>query len=142
MYDKPALADLLDAVRIYLENAISPAVKDDRPLYYQTLVAINILEIIEREIEMEVEHLKAEWGRLDFVQKTTIVMPPDPDDLRLALAERNRKLCDEINAGAYDIEPQCSALFEHLLASAHSQLEVANPKFLQTLAAENMRKVG
>src|SRR6266540_4259152 len=104
MYDKPSLSDLLDAVRLYLENAITPVIQEDRKLYYQTLVAINVLDIIERQIEMEAEHLRTEWKRLDFVQQTTIPMPPDPDDLRAALDERNRKLCGDINAGRYDTE--------------------------------------
>jgi hypothetical protein len=142
MYDKPNLAQLFDALRLYLESAVTPAVQDDRKLYYQTQVAINVLDIIERELEMEADHLKMEWKRLNFVQNNVLPMPSDIAELRGALAERNRKLCEEIGAGRYDHEPQRSALFEHLLVSAHSQLEVANPQYLQSLAAENMNKGG
>src|SRR5690242_4087238 len=106
MYDQPTLYDLLDAVRIYLEQAITPVIQEDRKLYYQTLVAINVLDIIERQIEAEAEHLTMEWKRLNYIQKAEPPMPPDPVDIRAALDERNRKLCEDINAGRYDSEPQ------------------------------------
>jgi hypothetical protein len=136
MYDRPDLSQLLDAVKGYLQREVLPVVQSDRKQYYQALVAINVLGIVEREMQMSVDHLTAEWSRLNFVQNVSTPLPKEIVDAQAALAERNRKLCEEISAGRYDYAPQRSALFEHLLTTAHAQLEVANPKFLQTLAAE------
>jgi hypothetical protein len=137
MYDSPTLSQLLDAVRYHLESQVIPAVENDRKLYYQTLVAINVLHIVQRELLMSPDHLRAEWHRLNFVQNVTMPLPNTVNELRAALAERNRKLCQEIDAGRYDYMPQRAALFEHLLMTAQTQLEVANPRFLGALAAED-----
>ena len=85
------------------------------------------------------DHLRAEWNGLNFVQNVTMPAPGDAEGLRATLAERNRKLCQEIDAGRYDQMPQRAALFEHLLMTVQTQLEVANPRFLQALAAEDGR---
>jgi len=136
MYDRPDIHQLLEAVKSYLQREVVPAVQADRKQYYQALVAINVLGMVEREMQMSVEHLHSEWSRLNFVQNVSTPLPTEIIEARAALAERNRKLCEEIGAGRYDYSPQRSALFEHLLVTTRAQLEVANPKFLQAIAAE------
>jgi len=142
MYDRPDIFQLLDAVRVYLQNEVVPLTQENRKQYYQTLVAISVLGVVAREMLMNVDHLRAEWERLNFVQNVTRPLPADPYEARAALAERNRKLCEEISAGRYDYTPGRSALFEHLLTTTRAQLEVANPKFLQSLAGEDAKKFG
>jgi hypothetical protein len=139
MYERPTTAELLDAVRQHLSESVLPLIHDDRRLYYQTLIAINVLEIVEREAQFEVEHLRQEWERLNYVLQTTPPLPTSLLEARTALAERNRALCDAIAAGRYDAPTLRAALFEHLLATAWTQLEVANPKFLQALALEDQQ---
>lgn len=140
MYDRPTLAELLEAVRAHLENQIVPLLKDDRKRYFQTLVAVNVLRVAERELLLSAEHLQAEWQRLNYVQKLDTLIPADPQAARDALAERNRKLSMQINDGDFDTAPQQAALFEHLLQTAVEQLQVANPKFLQSLALEDAER--
>jgi hypothetical protein len=142
MYDRPDIFQLLDAVQVYLQNEVIPTAQEDRKRYYQALVAINVLEVVSREMQMSVDHLKAEWERLNFVQNVTTPLPADVNEARAALAERNRKFCEEISAGRYDYAPGRAALFEHLLTTTRAQLEVANPKFLQALAVEDAKKFG
>lgn len=137
MVDRPTLVELLDAVRAHLENHIVPLLKEDRKRYFQTLVAVNVLRIAERELLLSAEQTQAEWARLNYVQKQDTPIPADPRAARDALAERNRKLCVQINDGDYDSNPQQAALFEHLLQTAFEQLQVANPRFLQSLALED-----
>ncbi|NWG17454.1 MAG: hypothetical protein HXY41_12545 [Chloroflexi bacterium] len=137
MYDRPTLNELLDAVRVHLEENIIPLLKDDRKLYYQTLVAVNMLRIAGRELTMNALHMQAEWDRLNFLQGSSGTIPADDDEARQALAERNHRLCEDIAAGAYDQHPRKAALFEHLLATAVEQLQVANPHFIQVLALED-----
>ncbi len=139
MYDQPVLIELLDAVRAHLETEIAPLLKDgeQRKRYYQTLVAVNVLRIAGRELTMSAEHLLAEWARLNYIQQLDTPLPADPPAARAELAERNRKLCMQINEGDFDRMPQKAALFEHLLATTIEQLQVANPRFLQALALED-----
>src|SRR5262245_56846823 len=139
MYDRPDIFQLLGAIRTYLQDEIIPSTNGDRKQCDEARVAINVLDIVEREVQMSAEHVQTEWMRLNFVQNVATPLPADGVEARQALAERNRKLCEEISAGRYDFVPQRSALFEHLLMSAHAQLEVANPEFLQTLAVEDAK---
>src|SRR5262245_4376102 len=137
MNDKPSVNELLEAAYQHLETQVAPVLHDDRKLYYQTLVAINVLKIIQRELQHGNEHLKEEWTRLNFVQNLTTPYPDDADEVLPALSERNRKLCEEIDAGRYDYMPARAALFEHLLVTTRKQLEVANPRYLEALAEED-----
>lgn len=127
MYDRPTLHELLAAVRHHLESAVIPAAKAlNHKLYFQTLVAANVLKIAERELIFAEPHLHAEWGRLNLLLGEQ-PLPTEPAARRAALAERNRDLCAQIRAGRYD---DSALLFRHLKACATEQLEVANPKWL------------
>jgi hypothetical protein len=137
MYDKPTLSELLDAVYHHLENRLLPALSHDPKLVYETRAALDVLKIAERELTMSLEHLRSEWARLNFLLDAAAPMPADPAEAAAALAERNRRLCDQIASGAYDSGAKRAALFEHLLMTAHAQLEVSSPDFLQTLARED-----
>ena len=135
MYDRPNAAELINAVRGHLENQIIPAVKGDGKLYFQTLVAVNVLRVVERELNLAPDHLQAEWTRLDHLEEA-MEMPSDPRAAVSTLHDRNAQLCDNIRAGRYDGEHK-QALFEHLVATTIEQLQVANPKYLQALAQED-----
>jgi hypothetical protein len=139
MYDRPDIFQLLGAIRTYLDNEVIPAASEDCKQQQRALVAINVLGIVEREMRTSAEHVQTEWTRLNFVQNVTTPLPADGVEARQALAERNRKLCEEISAGRYDYSPQRAALFEHLLVTSHAQLEVANPEFLKELAIEDAK---
>lgn len=135
MYDRPTLNELLDAVRLHLESTIVPAVRGDGKAYFQTLVAINLLKIAGRELALAPEHARAEWERLNQLQGTHHVMPEDTTVIQIALAERNAALAEDIRAGRADDKQD--TLLEHLKQTAIAQLEVANPRFLKKLAAED-----
>jgi hypothetical protein len=142
MYDQPNITQMVIAVRGYLEREIAPDNQVNSHQSQQRENAIRVLGMIEREIQMNVDHLKGEWARLNFVQKVTTPMPADPNEAKAALLERNRKLCEEISAGRFDYAPARAALFEHLLITTRTHLEVANPDFLQFLAAEDEKQAG
>ena len=50
MSDRPDAAELIEAVREFLEREILPAL-DDHRLRFRTLVAMNALAIAQRELE-------------------------------------------------------------------------------------------
>ncbi len=137
MTDRPTLLELIEAVQIHLETQVIPAVKAEPKLYYQTLVAINVLKIAGRELKYGYEQTRAEWARLNALTGVALPLPPDPAAASAALAEREAWLYDAIRAGAFDEADRRSALLAHLLARAAGALEIANPRFLATLAEED-----
>jgi hypothetical protein len=131
MYDRPTALELLEASRQHWETQIIPLARDASfKLYFQSLVAVNVLRIVEREIQLRGHHLRAEWTRLNMLTGSENA-PADEATLETRLQERNALLCQQIRAGQWDDH---NALFEHLKACAIEQLEVANPRYLQTLA--------
>ncbi|GIK66821.1 MAG: hypothetical protein BroJett018_46150 [Chloroflexota bacterium] len=143
MYDLPDASRLIEAVYQHLEMNIAPMLKADaaqRKLYFQTLVAINVLKVAERELVLRPRHLKAEWGRLNRLQEIDLHMPENSEELADLLARRNIQLCTDIRDGQYDSPENASALLAHLMMTVQEQLEVANPRFLQGLAAEDAAK--
>lgn len=134
MYDRPTAAELIEAARQHLESALVPVVRGDPKLYFQTLVAVNVLRIVERELALAEPHLLAEWESLNALDGTDQPAPPRQSALMDALAERNRALCERIRQGAHDGDD--GALFAHVVRVTQAQLTVANPRFLQTLAQE------
>jgi hypothetical protein len=137
MYDRPSAEELIDAARMHLETAVIPAIRADRKLYFQTLVALNVLKIVQREMALGEGHARAEWERLNQVEGVSRSLPASPHELSEALADRNAALCADIRAGKYDAENRESLLFEHVKACAIAQLEVANPRLLKTMADED-----
>ncbi|GAB4323457.1 MAG: hypothetical protein Kow00117_11940 [Phototrophicales bacterium] len=136
MYDRPTAQELIEAVRLHLEQAIIPAVKADRKLYFQTLVAINVLKIVEREMTLREDHLEAEWERMNtFIEGGSLFEFARTDQCENVLRLANRTLCQEIRQGKYDDDDH--ALFAHLKQTVMEQLEVANPRYLKKIAAED-----
>lgn len=135
MYDRPTAGELIDAVRIHLEQAVLPLAKaTNHKLYFQTLVAVNVLRIVERELNMADDHSRAEWARLNALDGTDAVAPAEARALAAALAERNAALCAAIRRGDHDGDAR---VFQHAMTNAIEALQVANPKFLASLAEED-----
>jgi hypothetical protein len=136
MYDRPTLEELLAAVGIFLEKQIGPLVKDDPKLYYQTLIAYNLLKIAERELVWSDKHIQTQWERLNNLLEIDLPLPTNSVEAREALERRNEQLCERIRTGEHDEQWPRTVLFAHLLATTREQLEVANPKFLQVISQE------
>jgi Domain of unknown function (DUF6285) len=62
VHDRPTAAELVAAVRGFLEAELLPALADAR-LRFQALVAANVLGVAERELALEEQHLAEEWPR-------------------------------------------------------------------------------
>lgn len=135
MNDRPTISELLIAARQHFEAQVIPLTKQtNAKLYFQTLVAVNVLRIVERELALGAGHARAEWQRLNALLGEQPA-PASDTALYQALAERNAALCADIRAGAHD--DASPALFAHLKACASEQLAIANPKYLATLAHED-----
>lgn len=135
LYDRPNLQELIDAARMHLETTIIPLVKGDPKVYFQTLVAINVLKIATREISLEWTHLLSAWESLNALDGINMPLPSDADAAHAALTGRQDALCAAIRSGAYD--ERADPLLDHLLRVTRAQLQVANPKYLEGLDAED-----
>ena len=137
MYDRPSASELLDAACQHLEQHVIPALKADRKLYFETLVAVNVLKIVGRELQEGLGFLIDEWARLNLLEGVAMPLPEDPELYSNAVADRNKALCAAIREGAFNMPERRAVLLDHLMVSLREQLAVANPRFLQVLAEED-----
>jgi hypothetical protein len=129
MNDRPSAAELIAAARQYLEGELIPTLGDAR-LKFQTLVAANVLAIVERELQTEEEHLREEWAWL-AEQLTLPGQPPERRPaLQQAVRDANEQLCERIRRGDWDAEPRFRELARRLRRTVERKLEVANPRYL------------
>ncbi|MEM8530035.1 MAG: DUF6285 domain-containing protein [Chloroflexota bacterium] len=128
MYDYPDALELLAAARVHIEQSVIPILKEPR-LRYQTLIAANVLAILERELETGEDHLVAANQRLAALLGQDSSSATGTE-LRAEAAEQTRHLCDRIRAGDYDKGTDRDVLFQHLRQTAEDELRVANPVYL------------
>ena len=84
MADRPTPAELAEAVREFLEREILPLL-DDQRLRFRTLVAINGLGILQRELESPGEDLSA----AELEELARRIRAGDPPADALALLKRH-----------------------------------------------------
>jgi hypothetical protein len=136
MHDRPTVAEMLSAVRQFLEAELLPDLSDPR-LRFQTLVAANLLAIAEREVVAEDQHLHQEW---DWLARLLLVTQPAPEStvkLRQSVRSANVQLCSEIRQGHFDEPSQFLSLLRELRQGVVRKLEVANPRYLAAVRQES-----
>ena len=132
MNDRPTAAELIDAVRGFLEKELLPALTDAR-LRFQTLVAANVLAVAGREFLTEADYLEEEWGLLEALLGRE-ERPLRTASLRLAVGRRNGELCEHIRMGDFDEPGRFREMAGVLRRVVVRKLEVANPRYLETAA--------
>jgi Domain of unknown function (DUF6285) len=144
MQDRPTAPELIAAVREFLQSEILPAISDQR-LRFRTLVAGNVLSIVERELAHEEHLLRDEWARLVALDSTLAEpaqLPTDLSGLRDDVQARTVALCVAIRAGAADAGPWRAAVVEHVRRSVAQKLLVNNPKYLERVRDEHRTAKG
>lgn len=114
MYDEPQAAELLGAVRKFLEERALPALEGHTAFHAR--VAINALAIVERQLEQAPAQEAAEAERL------TALLGQEGD-----LDTQNRELCRRIRAGSLDAASP--GLREHLWETTLAKLAVDQPRY-------------
>jgi Domain of unknown function (DUF6285) len=116
---RPTAAELLDAVREFLERDVLPALAADTR--FQCRVAINVLATVRRELELgpmlagrERERLAAVLGDAGAAE---------------SLDALNRRLARAIRDGAVDAEG--AELRAHLWRTIEEALRINNPRWLE-----------
>ena len=129
MNDRPTAAELVDAVRHYLEAELLPTLTDARQRF-QTLVAANVLAIAGRELAGEEAQLVEEWDRLAGLLGLDAPRPEGLAALRQAVGRANARLCERIRAGEFDGPGRFRAVAATVREQVVRKLEVANPRYL------------
>jgi hypothetical protein len=127
MQDRPSIAELLDAVRGFLEHDAIEAL--DGTAKFHARVAVNVLAIALRELELEPAQLQAEWQRLDALLGSAPA-PADRGALRDAIGARSEELCERIRRGDADGGAFRDAVLAHARATVREKLAIVNPKLL------------
>ncbi|MEY3266844.1 MAG: hypothetical protein RJA15_1290 [Actinomycetota bacterium] len=109
-HDRPTAVELLEALREWLERDLLPSVEGR--LQFHTRVAINMVEIVAREIELGASQ---ESSHADVLQALGA-----SDDAELATAIKN---------GGYDSD--LISLLNALRPVIEDKVRVANPKYLR-----------
>jgi hypothetical protein len=116
MQDLPTAAELVEAVREFLESEIFPAVEGRKR--FHTRVAMNVLAIVQRELEEAPAADARERARLAGL------MP----GVTGSLGELNAELATRIREGSLDTGRE--DLVEHLRATVRDKLAIANPRYI------------
>jgi|SRR6516165_4079010 hypothetical protein len=134
MNDRPSAAELIDAVRHYLEAELLPTLTDARQRF-QALVAANVLTIAGRELAGEEEQLRQEWDLLAGLLGAGGPRPEGLAVLREAVRQANVRLCERIRAGDFDGPGRFRAVAATVRELVVRKLEVANPRYLASVRA-------
>jgi hypothetical protein len=120
VYDPPRLAELVSAVRDFLERQAMPKLEGHTAFHAR--VAVNALAIVERQLKLGPDAETAEQQRL----RTLLGRDGTLDEL-------NRELCARIRAG--EIGLSTLGLPEHLRETTLAKLAVDQPKYSGYLRA-------
>lgn len=116
MHEQPDAAEILRTVARFLQDELLPTL--DGGSAYRTRVAINLLEILEREDRLGEAHLARERELLAGI------LGGDEVDLGAA----NRALCDRLDdpAGGVDLDRE---VWPALMEIARAKLAIARPGY-------------
>ncbi len=119
------MIELLDAVRGFLERDVVEAL--DGTAKFHARVAVNVLAIVVRELELEPAQLVEEWQRMDDLLGSA-ELPPSSEPRREALRARTEALCARIRRGDADAGAFREAVLAHVRATVREKLAIANPR--------------
>jgi hypothetical protein len=135
MNDRPNALELMTAVRHYLETELIPALTDSR-LRFQTLIAANVLGIVERELHSQRKHWLEEGSELFFLLRgRQSYWAQYTEEMQQEIRQGNVLLCNAIRHGEFDSADRFRALGQALRRIVHRKLEVANPRYLAGASA-------
>ena len=117
MHDRPTAAELVEAVREYLERDVMT--QTEGRVQFHARVASNVLATVQRELELGPELESAHRARLVALFART----DDTETLEreLAAALRDNTLSSQ----------QLDEATDHIRATLHAKLSVSNPKYLK-----------
>jgi hypothetical protein len=124
---RPTATELLEAVQQFLQTEILPTLTNAR-LRYQMLVAVHVLNVVERELSCEEEYLRAEWQMLSEVLGEKAPAPETFCGLREAVHSGNVNLCTRIREGEFDEPARFRAVLQLVRQEVERKAELNRPR--------------
>jgi hypothetical protein len=134
MQDRPTATELLEAVQAHLAQDVVPSLGEPG-LRFRTLVAANVLGIVNRELALGDAQVRDEWQRLAALLGPDVVAPAGTVAQMDGVREMRKRLCAAITAGEYDETERWQPLMAHCLRTAEEKLAISNPQFLERCRA-------
>jgi hypothetical protein len=125
--EKPTRRELLLAVQKFLEKDLLPELEGVRRFHAR--VAVNVLGIVLRELELQGQQWPAQHARLAALLGRSDAAPADPEALARAIEDLERELVARIRAGFGDAPEERERLLAHLRATAAERIAVSNPNW-------------
>jgi hypothetical protein len=116
MHDAPSTAELVEAVKRFIDDTASPQLKGHAAFHAR--VASNVLSTILRELEQRPDAETIEKAGL------LALLGSDPET---SLEDLNHELCTRIRTGAMDLSTD--GLLEHLKTTTIAQLSIDQPRY-------------
>lgn len=117
--DLPTAAELVEAVREFLERDVFPELTGRRR--FHTRVAMNVLAIVERELTL--------GGAADAGERERLAeLLPDCDAAERSLSDLNADLAAAIRDDS--LGASRAELVAHLRATVRDKLAIANPRYI------------
>jgi hypothetical protein len=126
--DRPDALMLLDAARRHLLEELLPLLPDERRL--DVLMIANAMGIAGREAQAGDATLREALSRLAAIYGEIVSDALSEEEARALLSRLNRRLAEDIRAGAFDAGPKRAALLAHLEATTRARVAITNPKVL------------
>jgi Domain of unknown function (DUF6285) len=117
LHDRPTAAELVAAVREYLEHDVMPATEGR--IAFHARVAVNVLGMVERELELGGPQGEAEHARLVQLLGREGTIP-----------ELTELLAGDIRRG--EMDDRWAETVECVRGTVRAKLEVANPRYLES----------
>lgn len=125
MQDRPSTKEFIRGIYNFLESDVAPVLQE--PLRFHTRVAANLLKIIEREFDLEADHLSSEIKGLWKLLSKSPASITSSEKMRAQILELNEELCERIRAGEADNGPWANLIMNHVKKTLVQKLEIANP---------------
>lgn len=135
MQDGPTDRELIEAVAQFIHEELLPLTAENPRLRFRSLIAVNVLGIVARELTQSEPLLKTEWQRLaKLFAHSNFEQPGSPQELKKAIEGFNQKLCQQLRHDSgleQENEEWQARLVEHLQTTVREKLQIANPRFLE-----------
>ncbi len=125
MQDRPSTKEFIRGIYNFLESDVAPVLQE--PLRFHTRVAANLLKIIEREFDLEADHLSSEIKGLWKLLSKSPGSIASSEKMRAQILELNEELCERIRAGEADNGLWANLVMNHVKKTLVQKLEIANP---------------
>jgi len=124
MQDRPTAGELLEAVRIFLETEVLPDRSAQRERF-RTLVAINVVTIVERELNAGSITLREEAQGLARLLGRELSPPESDAKLVVVVRDLNAELAWRIRCGELP-----DGTLQQLLSTTVGKLAITSPGYL------------